>query len=64
MFLDSSTEEEDEGGEEHWLKELNADQAQSKAKSGEERMGKEFNDIAATARSLQPTGYTLETTKV
>ena len=59
-----TTDDEGDAPEETWFKELNADAAVSKSKSGEERMGKEFNDIAATARSLQPTGYTLETTKV
>lgn len=32
--------------------------------SNTEGPGKEFNDIAAAAESLQPKGYTLETTEV
>ncbi|GFR90719.1 helicase [Elysia marginata] len=52
---------EEDVGLEFLVKKEGASQAEE---SNAEGPGKEFNDIAAAAQSLQPKGYTLETTEV
>ncbi|KAK3749017.1 hypothetical protein RRG08_056924 [Elysia crispata] len=53
--------DKDDVGLEFLVKKENVPQAEE---SNAEGPGKEFNDIAAAAQSLQPKGYTLETTEV
>ena len=62
----------DEVGVDYLLNDLSKEEATQTAKSPVKATGasadtgdkEQINDIAATAESIQPTGYTLETTKV
>ena len=76
----AESDDNEEQPEDNWFKELSVGPGTSDASTSAGRAkratttaggaeatagpGKELNDIAATARSIQPTGYTLETTKV